>query len=260
MMRRALSVLFLTLVLQSATLAHAQNAEPAAPPAPSTKEELERPLILLVPNLLRDLRRLASVDTAIMLGIGGGITLATYPADDTVTEHATAGGDKQFFEVGNVLGSGWTQIGGAVGTFAVGAIARKRPVIHLGSDLIRAQALNGVLTQGLKFAVQRQRPGATDSSSYSFPSGHTSSTFATAAVVWRHFGWKAGVPASAVGAWVGAARVQLKRHFLSDVVFGAAIGTVAGRTVTIGHGRRTIVVAPAAVPRGAALMFTLIER
>jgi len=259
-MRRALSVLFVTLVLQSATVAHAQNAEPAPPPAKSTAEELERPLIRLVPNLLRDLRRFPSVDTAITLGIGGGLALAAHSIDDHVTEHATARGDEQFFEVGNVLGSGWTQIGGAIGTFAVGAITHQRPVIHLGSDLIRAQALNGVLTQGLKFAVQRQRPGATNSNSYSFPSGHTSSTFATAAVVWRHFGWKAGVPATAVGAWVGGARVQLKRHFLSDVVFGAAVGTAAGRTVTIGHGRRTIVLAPAAVPRGAALMFTLVER
>ena len=57
-------------------------------------------------------------------------------------------------------------------------------------------------------------------------------------MVWRHFGWKAGVPASAVGAWVGAGRVQLGKHFLSDVVFGAAVGTMSGRTVTIGHGAK----------------------
>ena len=92
------------------------------------------------------------------------------------------------------------------------------------------------------------------------PSGHASSAFATSAVVWRHYGWKAGLPASAIGAWVGAGRVQLGQHFLSDVVFGAAIGTLSGRTVTIGHGRRVVSVAPAAVPGGGALRFTLIER
>jgi len=63
-----------------------------------------------------------------------------------------------------------------------------------------------------------------------------------------------------VGVWVGAGRVQLGRHFLSDVVFGAAVGTMSGRTVTIGHGRQQVAVSPAAVPGGAAINFTLIER
>jgi membrane-associated phospholipid phosphatase len=30
----------------------------------------------------------------------------------------------------------------------------------------------------------------------------------------------------------------MKRHYLSDVAFGAVLGMVAGRTVTIGHGHQ----------------------
>ena len=35
--------------------------------------------------------------------------------------------------------------------------------------------------------------------------------------------------------YVAASRVEMKRHYLSDVAFGAALGIMAGRTVTIGH-------------------------
>lgn len=258
MMRRAL-LPFCTLVLLTTPIAYAQNPDPAPSPTPATAEEIERPLIRLVPNLFRDLKRFPSIETAITLGIGGGLAAASHPSDDTVTAHATSG-DDHIFKVGNALGSGWTQIGGAIGTFTVGAIARNRRTIHLGSDLIRAQALNGALTQGIKFAVRRERPGNTSGSSYSFPSGHTSSSFATAAVLWRHFGWKAGVPASAVGAWVGASRIETHRHFLSDVIFGAAVGVASGRTVTIGHGQRRVAMIPTAVPGGAAAVFTLVQR
>lgn len=226
------------------------------PAAPEDRD----PFIYLFHNLVRDAKRLPSVETAVTLGIGGGLALAVHPADDTVTERATAGGPRPFYTVGSTIGDGWAQIGFAVGTYAVGRIAHHRSAAHFGADLVSAQVINAVATQGVKFAVRRERPGNPGGKSYSFPSGHTSSAFTTAAVVWRHFGWKAGLPASAVGAWVGAGRVQLGKHFLSDIVFGAALGTAAGRTVTIGHGPTKVTMAPTVVPGGAALTFTLVER
>ena len=48
----------------------------------------------------------------------------------------------------------------------------------------------------------------------------------------------------------------MKRHYLSDVAFGAAIGMMAGRTVTIGRGEARFAVAPAAAPGGAGVNFT----
>ncbi len=56
--------------------------------------------------------------------------------------------------------------------------------------------------------------------------------------------------------YVAASRVQGKRHFLSDVAFGAALGIVAGRTVTFGHGDGRFAMAPAAVAGGGAVSFT----
>ena len=42
----------------------------------------------------------------------------------------------------------------------------------------------------------------------------------------------------------------MRRHYLSDVAFGAAIGIMAGRTVTIGHERK-FTVTPIASTDGA---------
>ena len=105
-------------------------------------------------------------------------------------------------------------------------------------------------------AVGRQRP---DGTGYSFPSGHSSVTFATATVLQRNFGWKVGIPAYGLAAYVAASRVQVERHFLSDVTFGAALGIVAGRSVTIGRGDARFAVSPAVVPGGAGISFTLLE-
>jgi len=51
----------------------------------------------------------------------------------------------------------------------------------------------------------------------------------------------------------------MKRDYLSDVTFGAALGIVAGRTVPIGHGRR-LLVTPMATPSGAAAGFTFLGK
>ena len=98
----------------------------------------------------------------------------------------------------------------------------------------RSVVMTAVFTQSLKLAVGRRRP---DGTRFSFPSGHTSSTFATATVLQRHFGWKVGVPAYAFASYVAGSRLQENRHYASDVMVGAALGIVSGRAVTVGRGR-----------------------
>jgi len=84
-------------------------------------------------------------------------------------------------------------------------------------------------------------------------------TFGTATVLQRNFGWKAGVPAYALASYVAASRVQMKRHFLSDVAFGAAIGIVAGRTVTVGRGLARFAVAPTVSSNQAGISLVLVD-
>lgn len=83
-----------------------------------------------------------------------------------------------------------------------------------------------VTTELLKQLVHEQRPDR--SNGQSFPSGHTSVSFAAAASLEKRYGWKIGVPAHVVAAFVGVARIKARKHFVQDVVAGAVIGEASG--------------------------------
>jgi membrane-associated phospholipid phosphatase len=118
---------------------------------------------------------------------------------------------------------------------------------HLGMDLLRAQALTEMMVEPIKYLVQRPRPDG--SNNLSFPSGHAAITFAAATVIERHLGWKNSIIAYGIASYVATSRLHDNQHYLSDVVFGAAVGTIAGRTVTQ-HGRETWTLGAMSVPGG----------
>ena len=123
--------------------------------------------------------------------------------------------------------------------YAFGKIARlpgaSSASTRIGASVIGAGAVSAVL----KVATGRTRPdhSAGDSDDFSpfggadaFPSGHTTIAFAFASALdqetqARWVPWVAYPAAAAVG-W---ARIVQNRHWLSDVVAGAALGTWAGR-------------------------------
>src|SRR5437868_8448594 len=70
----------------------------------------------------------------------------------------------------------------------------------------------------------------------------------------RHLGWRGAVPAYVIASYVAASRLHENRHFASDVVFGSAVGIIAGRTVTR-HGRDYFAAGLQPVPGGMALLF-----
>jgi membrane-associated phospholipid phosphatase len=58
-----------------------------------------------------------------------------------------------------------------------------------------------------------------------------------------------------VAAYVSTSRLHDDVHYASDVVFGAAVGTISGRTVTQ-HGRNDWTLVPVPTRGGAALMLS----
>jgi len=112
-----------------------------------------------------------------------------------------------------------------------------------GASLRIAGAVGGavVLAEGVKLAVGRARPyqapGDPDDFSpfrgnNSFPSGHTTLAFAFASAIdaetdRRWVPWVV-YPAATLTAW---SRVQDGKHWMSDVVGGAALGLWAGRRI-----------------------------
>ena len=85
---------------------------------------------------------------------------------------------------------------------------------------------NGATTVLLKELVRRERPNGDNHRS--FPSGHTSHSFVSATVLKELYGWKVGAPAYGLAVIVAMNRIQDNKHYFSDVVFGAGLGTAIG--------------------------------
>jgi membrane-associated phospholipid phosphatase len=179
-----------------------------------------------------DFKHFPSWDTAAWLAAGGGLSLAAHPADDKL--NARLAKHRGFFSAGRHIGSAYVQAGTGLVAYVVGRTTRKERVKHLGTDLLSSQIVAQAITQAIKISVRRDRPD--HSNKHSFPSGHASSTFASATVLQRHLGWKAALPTYTIASYVAISRMHENRHHLSDVVFGAALGIAAGRTTTR-HGR-----------------------
>ncbi|HDZ15395.1 MAG TPA: phosphatase PAP2 family protein [Pricia sp.] len=82
--------------------------------------------------------------------------------------------------------------------------------------------LNQALTIGIKYATNKKRPY--NNGDRAFPSGHTSTTFQSAAFIQRRYGWKYGIPAYALAGFTGYSRIEAQRHDGWDILAGAAIG------------------------------------
>lgn len=86
----------------------------------------------------------------------------------------------------------------------------------------------------LKNVIARTRPyevvpGLTSligiQSDFSFPSGHTGTSFATAVVMFRGLPKKLGIPILIFAFLMGLSRLYVGVHYPSDVICGALIGT-----------------------------------
>jgi len=226
--------------------AETQTAVAPAPSVPSFSQ--------LFKSAVTDVRHLPSRGAVIWLGVGAAASMVAHRSDERVSNgFLSSPALDETFESGSTIGSIQVQLAASLGTYTIGRMTGSSTTARIGADLFRAQALSQVMTQAIKITARRTRP---DGTSMSFPSGHTSATFASATVLQRHFGWKAGIPAYAVASFVAASRVEAQRHFLSDVAFGAVLGIVAGRSVTVGRGDARFSVAPAVTPGGAAVGFT----
>jgi membrane-associated phospholipid phosphatase len=241
-------------------LTHDADAQLGAQPAPQT---FRAPLSTAVTGntfedlfggLVGDVRRLPSMNSAKWIGVGAALSLASHQGDMQVTRTLSASnGLHETLESGRVIGGAQVQLGGALATYVIGRMTGSSRTATVGAQLFRAQLLGEGMSSIIKMSASRTRP---DGTALSFPSGHTTNAFATATVLQQNFGWKVGIPAYAMATYVAASRVQMKRHYLSDVAFGAALGILAGRTVTLGSSKARFAVEPFAVDGGGGIGLT----
>src|SRR5437660_8628752 len=237
--------------------------EPLFAPATDLIREIEQPagppptprhtgIKAMVKGLIIDFKYLPSRENLLWAGVGGGLALAVHPVDDNVNR-GLVGSDvaDKVFKAGEILGELGTLLGSASVVYAVGRLKDEPRVLHVGMDLIQSLAMSEALTQALKYTTRRERPD--HSGRNSFPSGHAADTFAFATALERHLGWRYWAPAYTLASYVAISRLPANRHWFSDTVFGAAVGIIAGRTVTR-HGREYPVTV-VAVPGGAAILY-----
>ena len=96
-----------------------------------------------------------------------------------------------------------------------------------------AMVTNGILTESMKRSFGRTRPNG--SCCKSFPSGHTSHSFTMAAVASELYGKEMGILTYGLATLVAMSRINDNKHYLSDVIFGAALGAVVGRSFAMNY-------------------------
>jgi hypothetical protein len=203
-------------------------------------------------DLWRDTKQVFGDKTnAVVLLLAGGASLALRPEVDDDIE------DK--FNRSRSLSEGWGDAAGALGNpsihfayagtaYIYSVLAEDEENYQRSKTLISALIINGVTTTILKVAANTESPNGEE---LGWPSGHTSSTVALAAVLDEFYGPWAGVPLYGLAGLVAYERLDDNEHHLSDVVFGAALGYIVGKTVVRGRhpeilgGRITPYISPA---------------
>ena len=150
----------------------------------------------------------------------------------------------------------------SIGTVVIGVIARRPEVIRGGVRMLAAHAAATFVKSAIKASIDRTRPGkaiedgksrfepgdSDDHDQTSFPSGHTAGAVAVARAASRDIDG-AGAPAALLSSAVAAAQPINGKHYLSDLVVGAAVGWIAEAMVSAVFDRVAPVIEGAVTPK-----------
>ena len=183
-----------------------------------------------------------SRDWLMLGGVAAGIgTVAVFDQQiEHAIRHARSDTATAIFDSIQPLGNEYAI--GIIGTFYLAGEIFKDPRAKATAlDSIAATAIaSGLIDNSLKYVVGRGRPtdgkGAYDFEPFSgrdsFASGHTTEAFALASVISEHYDSPLiKFTVFGLAGTVGYARLNNNRHWPSDVLAGAAIGTFVGKVV-----------------------------
>ena len=239
-----------------------ETGPPPGPPAPKAfdarplfdtpRGDGRRTLGAFPKNLGRNFVGVFSGQNLLPLAVGAAAT-ATASAFDHRTQDLLLGACSSCGSTGATVGGGTAMVPFVGALFVAGRFAPQGRFRAATYDFAQAMIVNGAYSGLLKYSVKRERPDGSDS--LSFPSGHTSTAFSLAAVADHHYGWKVGLPAYVLASGIGLSRIESNRHHLSDVLAGATLGLIVGRTVARVDGerpakKRIVSVGPATDPHG----------
>ena len=167
----------------------------------------------------------------ILLGTVGLGALLAYQIDDRVQDYSQREGllPDRVSQFGDLYGGIWSAwlLPVSIIITSKAADESNRELLEKLEFATSALVANGITTIILKELIGRKRPNG--SSNRSMPSGHTSHSFAVAAVANELYGHKVGTAAYLIAGLVAISRINDNDHYLSDVIVGAGLGTVIGR-------------------------------
>lgn len=128
----------------------------------------------------------------------------------------------------------FTSIGIPAVVYIYGMTTGNRDEAVSGMSMAISQAASGIISQGLKMIIQRERPyhvlqdvrlPGTPAGGYSMPSGHATSAWALATSLSLHYPKSSVVwPSIAYALGVSLSRPYLGVHYPTDLVAGAIVG------------------------------------
>ena len=167
---------------------------------------------------------------ALSLACGASIALHSSGADDQVARNFRKHQVFNHFadESLHVIGSPWAHFGASALWFAVSAKKQDQLNRERAWTMMRALSMTTASTLVLKAIRSNKTP---NDKRWSWPSGHTSSSFAVASVLHEFYGPKVGFPAYALAGLIGCKMMDTGDHWASDVAFGATLGCVVGHSI-----------------------------
>lgn len=125
--------------------------------------------------------------------------------------------------IGDYIGYGFLNIAYSSYFLWRGKYHNDPKALKAAEHMIRASTYTLALTQTIKYTVREKRPGYPDDH-HSFPSGHSSASFAFASVVAAQHGWGWGGLAHAAASFIAISRYNDDFHYLHDITAGITIG------------------------------------
>ena len=199
--------------------------------------------------LLTSPLRLTPESALVLGGIGAGVAGLAL-ADRSIRQALAPHRHDQLRDAADdvaLLGNAGVLFGLNVGAIAIGEGLREATgnskLLDAALVATEAQLLTAAFTEGIAYGTGRARPGQSNDPGQwfskwgrdSFPSSHTSQTFAVAAVIEDRFGLGPGIVAYGLAGMVGAARLVQDKHWASDVAGGAALGWAVGHYLSRRH-------------------------
>jgi membrane-associated phospholipid phosphatase len=217
----------LSLCLASASFASppASYLHPAADPAHdlTTREFLK--------DVTHNFGALVSRQNILPAAAGAALTGIATASEQNLERHFARGDIwGAWADPGTYVGNPLLLAGVSSTLFAASRNSKNARFRSASYSLVQGTIVTSAIVQSAKPMFQRLRPSGEDHSG--FPSGHAADSFMFATVLTHHYGWKAGIPAYAVAAYVAASRLEQRKHHLTDITVGAAIGYIVGATVS----------------------------